>query len=112
MAASTFGISTLTFGNPTLTGYVIQSYTKSETSANIIEVLDETGNRVCARYDDDTTEITIEAVFAGATLPSAGASFAYDGVTYECLSVETKGENKSAKKVTLKGKKSAGISVS
>lgn len=109
MAANVHGLSTLTFGVPTLTGYVIQSYTKSTTSANVVEVFNEIGNRVASNYDDITTEITLDAVIAGATLPTVGTTFSYDGVTYECVSVEIKGENKGAKKVSLKGKKSASI---
>lgn len=110
--ANVHGLQTLTYGVPAYTGYVVQAYNTSSTSANVIEIFDETGNRVVARYDDDTTEITLDCILAGATLPTAGASFAYDGVTYECTGVEKKGENKGAVKVTLKGKKSAEITVS
>lgn len=110
MAANVYGLQTLTFGNPALTGYVVQSYTTTSNSANVIEIADETGNRKCVRYDDDTTEITIDAYFAGATLPTPGSTFTYDSVTYECTSIEKKGENKNATKVTLKGKKSEFVS--
>jgi len=107
--SNTYGLQTLTYGVPTLTGYVIQTYNKNSTNGNVIEVFDETGNRKAVRYDDDTTEISIDAIFAGATLPTVGATFTYDGATYECTGLEEKGENKGAKKITLKGKKSEGI---
>jgi len=109
MAVTPHGLTTLTFGVPTFTGYVVQSYTKANHCANVVEVLNEDGNRVAAYYDDVTTEITLDAVFAGATLPTVGATFTYDSVTYECLSVEKKGENKGAVKASIKGKKSASI---
>ena len=111
MAAQTHGLTTLTFGVPALTGYVIQSYTNANHCANVVEVLNETGNRVCSRYDDSTHEITVEAILAGATLPTVGGTFTYDAVTYECLSVEKKAENKGAVKVSIKGKVSENLSL-
>lgn len=106
MAASSTGISTLTFGVPTKTGFVIQSFTKASTPAVAAEVTNELGQRVHARYDDVTDEITVEALIAGATLPLPGQSFAYDGETYETLSVEVKGANNDFRRVTIKGKTS------
>ena len=111
MAAQTHGLSTLTFGVPVLTGYVVQSYTNANHCANVVEILDESGNRVVSRYDDSTHEITLEAILAGATLPTVGGTFTYDSVTYECLSVEKKGENKGAVKVSIKGKVSENITL-
>jgi hypothetical protein len=108
---NTHGLSTLTFAVPNITGYVVQSYTLNSNSANVIEVFNESGNRVCVRYDDVTNEISVDAVLAGATLPTPGATFTYDGIKYECLSVEKKGENKNSVKVALKGKKSEYITL-
>lgn len=107
----THGISTLTFSVPLITGYVVQSYTLNSNSANIIEILDESGNRKAVKYDDLTSEISVDAYLAGATLPVPGAVFTYDGVKYETLSIEKKGENKNAIKVGIKGKKSEYITL-
>lgn len=111
MAANTYGLQTLTFGTPTMTGFVLQSYTKTTTPNNVIEVMDETGNLKAARYDDTTTEITLEAVFAGGTYPDAGQVFTFDGVKYITTSVEIKAENTSAVKATIKGKTSEFITL-
>lgn len=111
--ANTYGLNTIEFsGVPAMTGYVVQTYTLGSTPANIIEVFDEDGNRKAVSYDDITNEISLDCVFAGATLPVAGATFTYNSDDYECLSVEVKGENKGAKKISIKGKNSAGISLS
>lgn len=112
MAATTHGLQTLTYGVPLLTGYVVQTYSTSSTAANVIEVFDEVGNRKAARYDDVTSELTLECILAGATLPAPGAVFTYNAIKYECLSVDVKAENKGAKKVTIKGKTSEGITLS
>jgi len=109
--ATTYGLSSLTFGVPTKSGYVVQAFTHTATPALVAEVADESGVRKHVRYDDDTDELTLEAVIQGATLPVAGGTFTYDGATYEVLSVERKGSNKDFVRVTIKGKKSEGVSL-
>jgi len=111
MSATTHGLTTLTFGVPTLTGYVIQSYDSSTKAANVVEVMDEQGNRVVSRYDDITTEITIDAKLAGASLPAPGSTVTYNTIVYEVLSIDKKGVNKDFTTVSIKGKVSAGISL-
>src|SRR3954469_19730563 len=106
MPHTTYGLSSLVFGTPAVTGYVVQSHTTSSKPACIVEVIDEAGNRVHARYGDITDEVTFEALLNGATLPIVGATFAVDSVTYEVLSVDIKRENKGYKTVSIKGKKS------
>lgn len=111
MSATTHGLSTVVFGTPSLTGFVIQDYSLS-TKANVVaEVFDENGIRVHSRYDDVTKEVTVSAVFAGASLPSPGAVFTYDSVSYEVVSVDQKRSNKGFQEVTIKGKTSAGVSL-
>jgi len=106
------GLTGLSFGVPNLDGFIVQSYTESKHCANVIEVLDETGNRVCARYDDETTELTFDAIFTSTSeIPEAGELFEYNGIKYEVLSYELKGENKGAKKVSIKGKVSQYITL-
>jgi hypothetical protein len=112
MSASTYGLSGLTFGVPTKSGYVVQAFTHSATPALVVEIQDETGVRKHVRYDDQTEEITVEAIIQGATLPTPGGTFVYDGTTYEILSVEKKGSNKDFVRVSIKGKKSEGVSLS
>lgn len=109
--ANVHGLQTLTWGTPTMTGFVLQSYTTSATSANVIEVQDENGNLKAARYDDATTELTLDAVFAGGTYPTPGAVFTFSGTKYICTGLEIKAENKSALKATIKGKKSQFITL-
>lgn len=109
--ANTYGLQTLTFGVPALSAYVVQTYDLGSTSANIIEVFDETGNRKVARYDDITDTLGFDAYIAGATLPVAGSVFTYNSEKWEVLSIDKKGVNKDATKVSIKGKKSANITL-
>lgn len=111
MAANTYGLNTLTFGTPAVTGYVVQSHSVSTKPAVTAEVFDENGIRVHSRYDDITSEVTFDAIFAGATLPTAGGTFTVDSVTYEVLGIDLKRTNKGFKEVSIKGKTSAGVSL-
>lgn len=109
--ADTYGLSSVTWGVPTLTGYVVQSYDLSKTNQVVAEIFNESGIRKHARYDDLTSEISIEVVFDGATLPVPGAVLTYNGVKYEVLSLDEKASNKDFKKFTIKGKTSAGLTL-
>jgi len=106
MSATTHGLSTLVFNVPAISGYVVQTYNTSSKAANVIEVFNESGNRACSRYDDVTNELNLDAVFAGATLPTPGATFTYDSISYELLSIDVKRENKGAQTVNIKAKNS------
>jgi len=96
----------LIYGNPSMTGYIFQTFDRSSKAANVFEVFNESGNRVASRYDDLTTEMSIEAIFAGATLPIPGATFTttFDSVSYETLSVDVKRVNKGFQTVNIKCK--------
>jgi len=109
MSATLHGVSGVVFGAPAITGYITQTHSVSTKPAVIAEVMDENGKRVHARYDDITSEVSFDAIFQGASLPSAGGTFTVDGVTYEVLSVDVKRENKGFKTVSIKGKVSEGI---
>lgn len=111
MSAQTYGVSGVVFGSPALTGYIVQSNSVSSKPAVVAEVMDENGKRVHVRYDDVTSEVSFDAIFQGASIPAAGATFAVDGVTYEVLSVDVKRENKGFKTVSIKGKTSESITL-
>ena len=109
--ANQYGLTSITFGTPTVSGYVVQSNTVSTKPAVAVEVTNELGQRVYVNYDDVTSEVSFEAVFQGASLPTAGGTFTVDTVTYEVLSVDVKRENKGVKTVSIKGKTSANVSL-
>jgi len=112
MSATTYGLQTLTFGTPVITGFVTQSYSSSKTPANVIEIVDETGNRVAARYDDATEELSLEAIISGGTLPTVGGTFLYDTITWEVTGVDVTASNTDAVKASISGKKSEYIDAS
>lgn len=106
---NSYGLTSLTFGTPTVTGYVVQAVATSQKTGVVAEIMDESGVRVHARYDDLTTEVTFDAIIQGATIPEAGSTFTVDGSTYEVISVDVKRSNKEFKAISIKGKKSEGI---
>jgi hypothetical protein len=108
---NSYGLNTLTFGVPTLTGYVVQSYNLGSKCALVVPVANESGVIVQRRYDDVTTEISVEAVFAGATVPTPGQTFVYNTIEYEVQTVDTKGSNKEDTTVTIKGIVSQGVTL-
>ena len=108
---NSYGLNTLTFGVPTLTGYVVQSYNLGSKCALVVPVANESGVIVQRRYDDVTTEVSVEAVIAGATLPTPGGTFTYNGIIYEVQGVDVKGQNKEDTTCTVKGIVSQGITL-
>lgn len=112
MAAITQGLSGLTFGVSAWSGAVVQAYTLSSSAQVQAEVFGESGASVCRRYDDVTTEISVDVVHQGMTLPTPGDAFTYNSVAYECTGVEKKYSNKEFLVVTIKGKRSSAITPS
>ena len=112
MAATTYGLSALTFGVPTITGYVTQSLDLTNTAANAVEIHNEVGNRVVSRYDDQTWTGSFEAYINGATLPVAGGVITVNAIKYEVVSVDKKAANKEFTKASIKVKVSENISLS
>lgn len=106
MSEQAHGLASVTFGVPTLTGYVVQDFSISKKPALAVEVFDENGRRVYARYDDATDDLSIEAVFNGGDIPTVGSVLTYNATKYEVLSVDLKRANKDVQKVSIKGKKS------
>lgn len=105
-----YGLNTLTFGSPVISGYILQSFAVSTKPANIVEVINESGNRVHARYDDTTNEMSFSAVFKG-TLPTVGGLITGLGVAYEVQSIDVKRDNKGFQTVDIKGKNSEYLSL-
>ena len=106
-----YGISPLTFGTPTVSGYVVQSFSQASKPGVVAEVFNENGCRVHSRYDDNTNEMTFDAIIQGATLPTPGSIFTVNSVDYETLSVDQKWGNKEFTACSIKGKNSANLSV-
>jgi hypothetical protein len=106
MPVNTYGLTTLTFSVPTLTGYVVQAFTKTATSGVVTEIQDSNGKIVTRRHDDYIDELVVEAIFRGATLPAVGALFTYDGASYETMTVETSGQNNEFRRIVLTGRRS------
>lgn len=52
---------------------VVQSYSVSSNFNNTGMVVDESGRTITARYDDRRSEITIEGVAKGSSVPTLGA---------------------------------------
>jgi hypothetical protein len=77
---NTYGLTTLTWGVPTSTGFVVNSQTNSKTAGVNAEVTDENGRRVCARYDDIIQNVTFEALVTTGTAPDPGTTFTCDSI--------------------------------
>jgi hypothetical protein len=78
--------------------------TRTYTPGVTTEVQDSNGKVVTCRYDDQNIEIVVEALFAGATLPSRGELFNYAGNSYEATSIELRGANNEFRRVVLTGR--------
>ena len=113
-APYSYGLTSLTFGTTPFitTGYVIKSTTLANKNGINAEVFNETGQRVAVRYDDLITEISVEAILQGATLPAPGTTMTLNSILYEVLSVDQKFVDKDFLTVSIKAKKSANLSLS
>jgi len=105
MPANTYGLTTLTWGTPTSTGFVVTAVTNAKTAGVAAEVTDENGRRVAARYDDVVQSVTFEALVTTGTAPNPGEVFTNGGVDYETVSVEVKRVNNDFQRLTIVGKK-------
>jgi hypothetical protein len=77
MAASILGITTLTFGVPTLSGLIVNSVSFSQ-SVNVAEVIDEDGDFVAAALHGRRTTATVSGTANGGSF-STGATLALAG---------------------------------
>lgn len=111
MSTSNYGLSSVSWGTPLMSGFVVQSYDISKSNQIVAEIFNESGVRKHVRYDDLTSELSIEVVYNGGTAPVPGEVLTYNGIKYETLNVDEKGSNKEFKKFTFKGKNSEGITL-
>lgn len=77
MAASILGITTLTFGVPTVTGLIVNSVSFAET-VNIAEVIDEDGDYVAAALHGKRVNATVSGTANGGTF-TIGATLSLTG---------------------------------
>lgn len=68
MAATILGITTLTFGVPTVSGLIVNSVSFSQT-VNIAEVIDEDGDFVAAALHGLRTTATVAGTSNGGSFP-------------------------------------------
>lgn len=105
----THGINYFTYGVPTMTGFVVESYDTKTKAALVIPIANESGVVITRRYDDITTNITINAVVGSGSAPTPGNTINYNGYYYEVEDVNLKGNNKQAQMITINGIYSQGI---
>jgi hypothetical protein len=77
MAASILGITTLTFGVPTITGLIVNSSSFSET-VNVAEVIGEDGDYLAAALHGRRTSASVSGTANGGTF-STGATLTLAG---------------------------------
>ena len=107
---NTYGLTSVTYGTPALTGFVVQTSSVSTKAGVAAEIFDESGKRVHARYDDLIHELSLEMIVNAGTLPVVGGTLTYDSNTYEVTGVDIKKANKDFVKVSVKAKSSSAIS--
>lgn len=107
----TYGLSSVTYGNPTMTGFVVQATTISSKCGVVAEIFNELGERVHSRYDDLTYEISLDMIVNGGAIPLPGAELTFNSIKYEIQTVEVKTSDKDFTKVGVKAKNSAGITL-
>jgi len=96
-------LSTVTYGVPTLTGFVVESHDLTAKAANENTIASEVGNVVYRRYDDITDEMSVDAIFVNGTLPVVGTLVEYHSTKYILTEVSQKFSNKDFMKISLKG---------
>lgn len=100
------GVSSIVFGAPSLTGYLVQGATKNRVPNLVASAQNHVGQVVARRYDDITETISFDAIILNATVPVAGSTFSYDGSTYEVTSVDETFSNTDFKRISVQGVKS------
>jgi hypothetical protein len=94
MSASILGITTLTFGVPTLTGLIVNSVSFSET-VNVAEVIDEDGDYVAAALHGKRANATVSGTANGGTF-SMGATLSVAGAPSGTFYITEKTEDLTA----------------
>lgn len=110
--SNSYGLSGVVFGVIPLTGFVVGNASISNKNNVVATIEDENGIVVQRRYDDVTSEISVDMKFNGGSIPAVGATFVYDSIEYIVEGTDIKRENKGYKTVAIKGKTSQGITLS
>jgi hypothetical protein len=103
MAASpvTYGTAHLYGIAGTLTGVTVADFKYKVKPANYQQCMDENGNVIERRYDDNTTEATITVILTStSTTPTAGSELTYNSVKYIIQDVEHSEQAKGARRET------------
>lgn len=95
------GVSSLVFGTLGLTGYLVNGVTRNSVPNLNASAQNHIGQVVARRYDDITESLSFDAIFNGATVPTAGEPFAYDSETWEVTSVDEVRSNTDYKRVSI-----------
>ena len=106
---TSYGLTSVVYGVPALTGFVVQSSTISTKDGVMAIVLNETGQQVVRRYDDQINELTLDMIVNGGTAPIPGQTLTYNSILYEVQTCDVKSANKDFQKVTVKCLFSANI---
>ena len=106
---TTYGLSSVTYGTLPYTGFVVQSYTLAVKDGVLATVLNETGQEVVRRYDDQINELSLDMIVNGGSIPVPGQTLTYNSIVYEIQTCDLKAANKDFNKVSVKCKNSANI---
>jgi hypothetical protein len=105
-----YGTALLYGVSATITSAKVTDFSIDVTPANTAEAMNESGNVIARRYDDNTNEGSISLMFlSDYVLPTAGATLAYDSVTYEVTKVGKRQTQRGFRTLELSIKSSAGI---
>lgn len=103
MASVTKGISTLTWGNGsvTVTGYQLVSFDQTK-EGKTVDALSPIGEEIARRFYGEKTTTTVEAyVLTATTLPSRGDTVAVNGVNHYVDSVTRVSTNEDFQRVRM-----------
>ena len=89
--AHIFGI---TAGTGAVTAATVQSFSLSESKQNISQTLDEAGNMIERRSDDNLTEVNVSLrTQAAYSKPDVSDVLVYDSIKYDILTIESSETN-------------------
>jgi len=112
MASIDYGVAHFFGLRGTKTYMTIQSDGITESFALDVEVANEDGVVITDRLDDRRHEVTLDGVLlATDTIPVNGTKFSYNSIVYILKSIDDKGTNKDFRKVSVKGIKYEGITL-
>lgn len=104
-------VTSVEFGAPSITGIVVNSFTRSR-SADKIELKDNDGDVVAVAIPPTIGEITVEGVVNGLTPPTVGGTLTLTGITTTGTvivnSVEESATNEGFKTISINASEYAG----